>query len=141
MAAHPKDAVDTMAPWTIKSVATEDKDFIIASARKEGLTVGQWISRRVKEWREDGSPISRPLSAGVGNPVAAPSIAELTALLDRLPGLWGTPAGEVVASEIRRAVVDGLRANVPPASLGHTPAATENDRIEASSEKPKLIGA
>ena len=35
----------------------------MVAARKEGLTVGQWLERRVREWTEAGSPI----------PVAAPA--------------------------------------------------------------------
>jgi hypothetical protein len=33
--------VDTIKPWTIKSVPTEIRDLAIMAARKEGLTVSQ----------------------------------------------------------------------------------------------------
>jgi hypothetical protein len=42
--------IDVMEPWTIKGVATETRKQVIAAARKEGLTVGQWLERRVNEW-------------------------------------------------------------------------------------------
>jgi hypothetical protein len=50
---HP---TDTMAPWTIKSVATSTRETVTAAARKEGMTVGQWLERQVREWTEAGSP-------------------------------------------------------------------------------------
>ena len=37
-------------PWTIKGVTTETRKQVIAAARKEGLTVGQWLERQVNEW-------------------------------------------------------------------------------------------
>jgi hypothetical protein len=39
-----------MEPWTIEGVTTETRGQVIAAARKEGLTVGQWLERRVSEW-------------------------------------------------------------------------------------------
>src|SRR4051794_39228400 len=48
---------DTVAPWTIKSVSTATREAVIVAARKEGLTVGQWLEKRVGEWLEDGGPV------------------------------------------------------------------------------------
>jgi hypothetical protein len=49
--------VDSMSPWTIKSVSTATRDAVTKAARKEGLTVGQWLEKRVAEWLEDGEPV------------------------------------------------------------------------------------
>lgn len=51
------EPVDAVAPWTIKAVASETRNKVIAAARQEGLTVGQWLERRVNEWLEDGGPV------------------------------------------------------------------------------------
>ena len=51
------EPVDAVAPWTIKSVATATRDAVTKAARQEGLTVGQWLERRVAEWLEDGGPV------------------------------------------------------------------------------------
>lgn len=51
------DAVDVAGPWTIKSVPTRTRLAVIDAARKEGITVGQWLERRVAEWLADGSPV------------------------------------------------------------------------------------
>lgn len=50
-------AVDSMGPWTIKSVSTKTRETITQAAKKEGLTVGQWLDKRVGEWVEDGRPV------------------------------------------------------------------------------------
>jgi hypothetical protein len=57
-----RDPIDVMGPWTIKSVSTATRDKVTLAARKEGLTVGQWLERRVEEWLADGSPM--PVAAG-----------------------------------------------------------------------------
>jgi hypothetical protein len=53
-------AVDTVKPWTIKSVPTEIRDLAIISARKEGLTIGQWLERRIRAWTEEQSDEDGP---------------------------------------------------------------------------------
>ena len=42
--------IDAVEPWTIKGVPTETRKRVIAGARKEGLTVGQWLECRFNEW-------------------------------------------------------------------------------------------
>ncbi len=64
------DPVDTAAPWTIKSLSVRTREAIVAAARREGLTVGQWLERRVAEWEADGSPV--PVSGSL-----APNLGDL----------------------------------------------------------------
>ena len=65
------DPVDSVAPWTIKAVSTATRDVVTAAARREGLTVGQWLERRVAEWEGQGSPAPvHPLAAGVPTSLA-----------------------------------------------------------------------
>jgi len=73
------DAVDVAAPWTIKSVPTQTRLAVIAAARKEGLTTGQWLERRVAEWLADGSPT--PVVAPSGAP-SPHNLAELAQAMD-----------------------------------------------------------
>ncbi len=51
------DPVDSVGPWTIKAVATKTREAVTNAARREGLTVGQWLERRVREWEEGGGPV------------------------------------------------------------------------------------
>ena len=52
-----REPVDTIAPWTIKAVAKTTREAVTNAARREGLTVGQWLERRVAEWEGNGSPV------------------------------------------------------------------------------------
>jgi hypothetical protein len=88
-------AVDKIGPWTIKSVATETRDLAIMLARREGLTVGQWLERRVREWAEEEVSPNRPMSARIEGHVspgptgldAAMLAAEIVRKLADIPGL------------------------------------------------------
>lgn len=87
------DPVDAIAPWTIKSVPTRTRLAVTEAARKEGLTVGQWLERRVNEWLSDGSP----------TPVAAP------------PAIAPQGLAELAqAMNAARALADAAGVKVPP---------------------------
>ncbi len=68
------DPVDTVAPWTIKAVAVRTRETVIAAARREGLTVGQWLERRVREWEDAGGPTHV-------EPAGQASIGDMAALI------------------------------------------------------------
>ncbi len=48
-----RDPIDIIKPWTIKAVATEARDLEIIAARREGMTVGQWLERVIREAASD----------------------------------------------------------------------------------------
>jgi hypothetical protein len=73
------DPVDTVAPWTIKAVATKTREAVTNAARREGLTVGQWLERRVAEWEAEGSPIAVP---GPTATVPGANLGELAQLIE-----------------------------------------------------------
>jgi hypothetical protein len=50
------DPIDLMKPWTIKSVPTRVITGVATAARRENLTVGQWLEKRFDEWEGRGSP-------------------------------------------------------------------------------------
>jgi len=62
------DPIDTAGPWTIKVISTATRNTVTAAARREGLTVGQWLERRVTEWEGQGSPmpVSSPPPVNLG---------------------------------------------------------------------------
>jgi hypothetical protein len=88
------DAVDVLGPWTVKAVSARTRLAVIAAARKEGVTVGQWLERRVAEWLADGSPT--PVA-----PSAAPSPHTLADLAQ--------------AMDAARALAEAAGVKVPPA--------------------------
>jgi len=90
--------IDLMAPWTIKSVPVRIRDKVTAAARREGLTVGQWLERRVDEWDDAGSPVS------VSAPLAPVNLGELAQAMEAVRAL-ATAANVPVPPQLAR---DGL---------------------------------
>ena len=76
--AGPSVAFDAISPWTIKAVSKTTRDAITLAARKEGLTVGQWLDKRVAEWVSDGQPTHVEPSS----PSAPSNLADLAKLMD-----------------------------------------------------------
>ena len=62
---HDEELIDAVGPWTIKSVSVETRNKVTIAARKEGLTVGQWLERRVASgWRTAARCASAKVSLG-----------------------------------------------------------------------------
>jgi hypothetical protein len=87
-----RDPIDKMQPWTIKSMSTEARDLAVIAARREGLTVGQWLERVIREAASDQSSV-------VANK-SAPDVVRLAPLVAAMPrwlraALWRRVAGEL----------------------------------------------
>ena len=42
------DTADRVKPWTVKGIAREARNAAIAAAEREGLTIGEWLSRVIR---------------------------------------------------------------------------------------------
>ena len=93
------DPVDTIAPWTIKAVAKTTRDAVTNAARREGLTVGQWLERRVTEWEGAGGPVPVPSQA-----VAPANLGELAQAMQAARAM-AEAAGVTVPPQLAK---DGL---------------------------------
>ena len=56
--------LDPIRPWTIRAVSVEARDLAIGAARKEGVSVGQWLERRIRAWAEADPPRQRGRQSG-----------------------------------------------------------------------------
>ncbi len=100
------EPMDAMAPWTIKAVAGRTRLKIIAAARREGVTVGQWLEKRVEEWEADGGPV--PLS-GASAPAGLPSgLGDLAGFIQATRELAET-AGVAVPPQLARDAITTAR--------------------------------
>ncbi|MBX2854519.1 MAG: hypothetical protein KTR21_06000 [Rhodobacteraceae bacterium] len=81
-------------PWSIKGIGPEAREAAKAAAKREGMTLGAWLSERVIAESEggDSEPVS-PKAGGAAAGVIAPDIIlsalneHLTGLSDRLDGM------------------------------------------------------
>lgn len=84
--------IEPIKPWTIRAIPTEARDMAIGSARAEGISVGAWLDRRIREWCSDGAaprPSGTSLAVVRSTPPApsadAPDQVErLTRILDAM---------------------------------------------------------
>src|SRR3954452_8202596 len=56
------DTTDRVKPWTIKGIAPEERNAAIAAAEREGLTIGEWLTRAIRtqvqaDHRSDRTPM------------------------------------------------------------------------------------
>jgi hypothetical protein len=121
------DPIDAMAPWTIKSVSVRTRNIVSTAARKEGLTVGQWLEKRVDEWEADGSPVHAPSPSPVGN---LTEMADLLRATTEASAAAGIPLPKSVARQ-SAAILDGVQRSI----LGKPPRASRPARLAAPPPK------
>jgi hypothetical protein len=110
--------LDPIRPWTIRAVSVEARDLAIGAARKEGVSVGQWLERRIRSWVETDAPVSGAVSPGPGTAVAlargqppAPdtlSEVERIAAAVRDLAAAGLPISKATVAKVTRALVKQL---------------------------------
>lgn len=118
------DPVDTAAPWTIKSISVATREAVTKAARREGLTVGQWLEKRVAEWEAEGSPV--PMPSG-----SAPNLGDLAQAMQAARALAdaaGVPVPPHVARDafaVLKVATRQVRGLPPPSVRRKAPAAIE----------------
>lgn len=121
-----RDPVDTAAPWTIKSVSVATREAVTAAARREGLTVGQWLERRVAEWEAEGGPV--PVSAPATAPPNLGDLAQAMQAARALAEAAGVPVPPHVARDafaVLKVATRQARGLPPPAPRRKPPATIE----------------
>jgi len=134
------ESLDSIAPWTIKSISSKTREVATTAARKEGITVGQWLEKRVSEWLEAGSPISIPLAPSTAPqaPAGLAGLAELAQLIDatrQLAEAAKVPVPSTLAREAFAALRSELRKGKPaPAPRARLALAAAGTRVSSNSE-------
>jgi hypothetical protein len=90
-------------PWTIKGIAPEERNAAIAAAEREGLTIGEWLTRAIRTQIQADHQANRMSSIVdqqvLKNPPSEPSSSEHTDNSDKPPygsfNWRGVPYGEM----------------------------------------------
>src|SRR5690242_4842740 len=58
------ETTDRVKPWTVKGIPPEERNAAIAAADREGLTIGEWLTRAIRtqvqaDHRSDRLPVTR----------------------------------------------------------------------------------
>ena len=123
-----RDPIDSSAPWTIKSVSVATREAVTRAARRENLTVGQWLEKRVAEWEAEGSPVPVPMPASGGPAPNLGDLAQAWQAARALADAAGIPVPPHIARDAFAAVkmaTRQVRGLPPPAPRRKPPAAIE----------------
>lgn len=94
-----RDPIDIIQPWTIKAVAREARDLAVIAARREGLTVGQWLERVIREAAGEDQ-VANPSDHKLVANKSALDVVQLAPLVPAMPrwlrsALWRRVAREM----------------------------------------------
>lgn len=108
------EPVDLMKPWTIKSIPTRVIEGINAAARRDNLTVGQWVEKRYNEWEGAGSPqpsgnVLADLNALMHAAAALATVAKLPREVRTLIGDYARSARGLPSQKHSQARLPGLQ--------------------------------
>src|SRR4051812_22517005 len=119
------DTTDRVKPWTIKGIAPEERNAAIAAAEREGLTIGEWLTRAIRtqvqtDHRSDRLPV--PLDPPANLPSDRQSdLADLERVVE-LAKTLASANGEPIPATITRATYSLMREHLKALRAGRTSA-------------------
>jgi hypothetical protein len=112
--------LDPVRPWTIRAVSVEARDLAIGAARKDGVSVGQWLERRIRAWAAAEPPAAgeaasawppgTAVALARGKPAEADTLSEVERISAAVRDLAaaGLPISKATVAKITRALVKQL---------------------------------
>src|SRR3954470_5652497 len=92
------DTTDRVKPWTIKGIAPEERNAAIAAAEREGLTIGEWLTRAIRtqvqaDHRSDRLPVALdpPLPLKVDRQADLADLERMITLAEKIASANGQP--------------------------------------------------
>ncbi|KXV02385.1 hypothetical protein [Acetobacter cerevisiae] len=100
---------DDPKPWSIRGVHPEVRNAALAAAKREGVTIGEWLDRairsQVKSVRKQGENVS---DNAVRQAADLSDAERLVSMISRLSEA-GAPVPKSVASKAYNVIRDGLK--------------------------------
>jgi hypothetical protein len=113
--------VDPVRPWTIRAVSVEARDLAIGAARKDGVSVGQWLERHIRAWAGSDSPapssgtaVATAVAPARGKPEAPLAASDTLSEVERISAAVrdlaaaGLPISKATVAKVTRALVKQL---------------------------------
>src|SRR5690349_9067021 len=92
------ETTDRVRPWTVKGIPPEERNAAIAAAEREGLTIGEWLTRAIRtqvqaDHRSDRLPIVTeiPASAKADRQSDLADLERMITLAEKIAGANGQP--------------------------------------------------
>ncbi|WP_040133527.1 hypothetical protein [Acetobacter pasteurianus] len=100
---------DEPKPWSIRGVHPEVRNAALAAAKREGVTIGEWLDRAIRAHVKNGRNPTENLSDAPVKQTPDLSDAErLVSMISRLAEA-GAPVPKSVASKAYSVIRDGLK--------------------------------
>src|SRR5690242_13080259 len=106
------ETTDRVRPWTIKGIPPEERNAAIAAAEREGLTIGEWLTRAIRtqaqaDHRSDRLPVPSRPGESHPEPLTDPDLTlsrhPARAIERRLPPSaenWGSSCCQLARSDV-----------------------------------------
>src|SRR3954447_3701171 len=106
------ETTDRVKPWTVKAIPPEERNAAIAAAEREGLTIGEWLTRAIRtqvqvDHRADRLPVVTEIPAS-GKADRQSALADLERIIDLAQKLATAPR-EPIPTGITRATYALMR--------------------------------
>src|SRR3954452_23580560 len=92
------DTTDRVKPWTIKAIRPEERNAAIAAAEREGLTIGEWLTRAIRtqvqaDHRSDRLPVALdpPLPSKADRQADLADLERMITLAEKIASANGQP--------------------------------------------------
>jgi len=100
---------DDPKPWSIRGVHPEVRNAALSAAKREGVTIGEWLDRAIRSHVKNGRKHGENVSDNAVRQVADLSDAErLVSMISQLSEA-GAPVPKSVASKAYNVIRDGLK--------------------------------
>lgn len=100
---------DDPKPWSIRGVHPEVRNAALAAAKREGVTIGEWLDRAIRSHVKSGRKQGENTSDNAVRQVADLSDAErLVSMISQLAEA-GAPVPKSVSSKAYNVIRDGLK--------------------------------
>jgi len=117
------ETTDRVKPWTIKGIPPEERNAAIASADREGLTIGEWLTRAIRtqvqaDHRSDRLPVALdpPASLASDRQSDLADLERVVALAKTLASANGQP----IPATITRATYSLMREHLKALKVSRT---------------------
>ena|SRR5690349_805295 len=117
------ETTDRVKPWTVKGIPPEERNAAIAAADREGLTIGEWLTRAIRtqvqtDHRSDRLPV--PLDTPASFPSDRQSdLADLERVVE-LAKTLATANGQPIPPTITRATYSLMREHLKALKVSRT---------------------
>lgn len=88
---------EVVKPWTVKGLPPEERNAAIAAAKREGVTIGDWLARAIRHYVQHGNKPPAPTHEQVTPEQTRAEVRELVSLISELSQAGAAPPKSVAA--------------------------------------------